>query len=154
MKLYQMKCDMFLCEGTVKFCDIYVDIYVFTPLYVDMPSRRSPSHTGCPSLTKRHTCLCTTWPFLWLPPPNFYLFCSRIYSDENSIVVHVTSTSQEIQVKQSGKNLRVPGGWRSQIFKTIGTKLVRSSALVSGRLYPPPPPPGNIPRTHFYCRSQ
>jgi hypothetical protein len=31
-------------------------------------------------------------------------------------------------------------------------KVVRLSALCTGRIYPPPPPPGNIPGTHFCYR--
>jgi len=49
----------------------------------------------------------------------------------------------------SGQTWLVPGGWGSQIFDSHYVKVVRLSALRTGRLYPP----RNIPGTHF-CQRQ
>ena len=47
---------------------------------------------------------------------------------------------------EHGQTLRIPGGWGFQIARQSHVKVVRLSALNTGR----PKPPGNIPSTHLY----
>ena len=94
------------------------------------------------------------WHFCGMLLRNISIFtCSQNQADQNfnrlsienlkqynNIVLEINRSYNKVKVKRShympGQALRVPGGWGSQISRNLHMKVVRLSALRTGRLYP------------------
>jgi len=62
-----------------------------------------------------------------------------------TLILNIKPVKDEKSLYRHGEAQRVPGGQGSQIRENQERKLVRMSALDTGRLYPP----GNNPGAHF-----